>query len=146
VVGTAPAAEQPGLRVLRDRLRTGRDRLVDGEHLVGNHRPVVAPHRGLRLGGQPVAQRLVREQPQQVRGQRRVVAHGEQHPQLSAVQHPAEGVEVARQHRRPGAHRLDQHDAEALAAGVRGHVDVDRAQQGRLVGVADLAQELARGE
>ena len=34
--------------------------------------------------------------------------------------------EVAGQHRRPGAHRLDQHDAEALAAGVRRDVDVDR--------------------
>ena len=44
----------------------------------------------------------------------------------------------------PARHRLDEHDAEALAAQVRRDVGVDRAQQRRLVGVGDRAEHLAR--
>ena len=59
----------------------------------------------------------------------RRVPDREQLARPAVVEHPAEGVEVAGQHRRAGRHRLDQDDAEALAAGVGRDVDVDAAQQ-----------------
>jgi len=49
--------------------------------------------------------------------------------------------QVAGQHHRPGRHRLGEHDAEALATGVRGDVDVGGAKSRRLVPVAGSAQE-----
>ena len=51
-------------------------------------------------------------------------------------------VDVRGDDRRPGGHRLEEHDAERLAPGGRRDVDVGRPEQLRLLVVRDAAQEL----
>ena len=105
-----------------------------------------APGRRPRRRERGAPGRVAQQVHQAPRPGRRVLV-AEQHARAPVVQHPAERGEVAGQHRGAGAHRLDQHDAEALAAGVRRDVDVDRPQQRGLVLVADLPRNSqARGE
>ncbi len=63
----------------------------------------------------------------------------------SPVQDLREGVQVGGEDRGSGGHGLDQDDAEALAAGVGRDIQVDAAQEARLVLVADHAEELDAG-
>ena len=107
----------------------------------GHHRPVVALH---RLGGGldvALPRHVVVEHLDQRRGQRVGVVDRHQAPGGTVEQHPAERVEVAGHHRGAGGHRLDEHDAEALAAGVGCAVHVGTAQRRRLLGVVDLPEE-----
>ena len=120
-----------------------RDRLVHAQDVPGHHRPVIAPHRaGGRLHVAP-AGGVVAEHLDERRGQRGGVVDGHQPARRTVLEHPPEGVQIARHHRRARRHGLHQHDAEALAAGVGGAVDVGAGHGRRLARVVDQTQESA---
>ena len=115
--------------------------LVHPHDLARNHRPVVLAD---RLGGRldvAAARHVILEHLDETCREAVGVVYGHQPPGLPVLQHPAKRVEVTGHHGGARGHRLDQHDAEALAAGVRRAVDVGASHRGRLLRVADLAQE-----
>src|SRR4029453_11675103 len=78
------------------------------------------------------------------RGQRVGVAGAEDRAEAAAVEDLLERREIAGQDRGACGHRLDQDDAEALTAGVRGDVEGRAGEQVGLRGVVDRAEELDR--
>src|SRR5690606_11645977 len=96
---------------------TGGDGLVHGEHLAGHHRPVVAAYRGRgRLTDGPGGL-AVHQRGGEGGGQRGGVPVREERAVAPPVEHGTEGGDVAGHDVGAAAHRLDEHDAEALPAG-----------------------------